>query len=616
MQYLLLENVSKSYGEKLLFSGINLSISRGDKIALIAKNGTGKTTLLRVLNGEEAPEGETAKVLFAKGIKTAYLRQEPDLNPDATAIETLFDSDNPAIKAVRDYEAAVFSNDEAAIQKQIGIIEDLKAWDIEVKIKEILSRLKLDQLDQTVKTMSGGQQKRLALAKILIDDPDFLILDEPTNHLDLEMIEWLENYLAASRLTLFMVTHDRYFLEKVCNEIIELDRGKIFLYRGTYAQYLEKKAARMQNDAANLEKTKKLYSKELEWMRRQPQARTTKAKSRIDKFYEIEQKAHEKIDNSTLSIRIKPQRMGSKILEAHAITKSFGDREIIKSFSYKFKKKERVGIVGPNGAGKSTFIRLLTKELRPDGGKIVIGDTVIFGYYSQSGMIMDEDKRVVDVIRDIAEYIPLEKGQKMTAESLLEHFMFPRSQQQVYVSQLSGGERRRLYLLTILMSNPNFLILDEPTNDLDLVTLNVLEDYLESFPGCIIIVSHDRYFMDKIVDHLFVLDGTGEIQDFPGNYTDYRLKQSSRIADKQKSKSQNQDKQNQKATFEQRKTYNRLYKEIEKLEAKKSAVIEKFNNPDLDADEISSLSKELAELKEVIEAKEEQWLELAEIIES
>lgn len=618
MQYLLLENVSKSYGEKVLFKGLNLSISKGDKIALVAKNGSGKTTLLKVIAGEEAPEGENAKIHFAKGMKIAYLKQDPVLNPNATALEAVLDSDNPAIKAIQAYEMAVLEKDEVKLQQQISIIEDLKAWDIEVRVKEVLSKLKLDTMNQTVASMSGGQKKRVALAKILIDEPDFLILDEPTNHLDLEMIEWLEVFLQNTNLTLFMVTHDRYFLERVCNEIVELDRGDLFIYRGNYSDFLEKKDARMQNDASNLDKTKKLYSKELQWIRRQPKARGTKAKSRVDAFDDIKERAHVKLEEDELKINIKAARMGSKIVEAHAIQKAFGDTKIVNSFSYKFKRGERVGIVGPNGAGKTTFLKILTKEIRPDGGKVVIGDTIVFGYYTQAGMNLSEDKRVIDVIRDIAEYIPLEKGLKLTAESLLERFMFPRPQQQVYVSQLSGGEKRRLYLLTVLMANPNFLILDEPTNDLDIVTLNVLESYLMDFPGCMIIVSHDRYFMDKLVDHLFVLEGNGEIKDYNGNYTEFRNKKKIEQRDQPSAdidEKKVEQKEKQKASFEQRKAYNRVMKEIEKLETKKADITESFNNAELTPEQITELSKELAEIKSLIEEKEELWMELAEIVE-
>jgi len=580
MQYLLLENVSKSYGEKVLFEGLNLSISKGDKIALVAKNGSGKTTLLRVIAGDEAPEGENAKIHFAKDIKIAYLKQDPELNPNATALEAILESDNPAIQAIQAYEMAVLEKDDIKIQQQVTIIEDLKGWDIEVRIKEILS-------------------------------------NEPTNHLDLEMIEWLEVFLQNSNLTLFMVTHDRYFLERVCNEIVELDRGTLYIHRGNYSNFLEKKAARMANDAVVLDKTKKLYAKELQWIRRQPKARGTKAKSRVDAFDDIKSKAHQNINEEELKIHIKSARMGSKIVEAHAVQKSYGDKAILNSFSYKFKKGERVGIVGPNGAGKTTFLKLLTKDIRPDGGKVVIGDTIVFGYYTQSGINLSDDKRVIEVIRDIAEYIPLEKGQKLTAESLLERFMFPRAQQQVYVSQLSGGERRRLYLLTVLMENPNFLILDEPTNDLDIVTLNVLEDYLMDFPGCLIIVSHDRYFMDKLVDHLFVLRGDGEVKDFPGNYTEYRAKSKSdhfNEPSKEMDVEKIEQKEEKKASYEQRKAFNRVMKEIEKLEEKKVKITESFNNPDLSTDEITTLSKELSEIKNKIEEKEELWMELAEIV--
>lgn len=619
MQYLSLENVNKSFGEKVLFQDLNLSISKGQKIALVAKNGSGKTTLLKVVAGEEAPEGENAKIHIAKGIKIGYLRQNPQLDDKDTALEAVLASDNDSLRAIRDYELAVIAKDDQKIQECITRIEDLKAWDIEVRIKEILSRLNVADLNQLVGTMSGGQQKRLALAKILIDEPDFLILDEPTNHLDLDMIEWLEDFLAKSNLTLFMVTHDRYFLEVVCNEIIEIDRGNIHVYRGNYSQFLEKKAARHENEGVNLEKMKKLYSKELDWVRRQPKARTTKAKSRVDDFDRIKSAAHIKLDEEELTMHIKAARMGSKILEAHGIQKSFGDKKIVEGFTYKFKKRERVGIVGPNGAGKTTFLQLLTKELRPDGGKVVIGDTVVFGYYTQSGMNLSADKRVIEVIRDIADFIPLEKGGKLTAESLLERFLFPRPQQQVYVSQLSGGERRRLYLLTILMANPNFLILDEPTNDLDVVTLNVLEEYLMQFPGCIIIVSHDRYFMDKIVEHLFILDSdSGNVKDFPGNYTEYRQKQDQLKIEQHAidtPKVETTEKQQNKASYEQRKAYNRVMKEIEKLEEKKKKIEDAFLDPNLALDKMTDLSQELNDIKDKLEEKEMEWLELAEIVE-
>jgi len=621
MQYLALENVNRSYGEKVLFKNVNLSITKGDKIALVAKNGSGKTTLLKVIAGEEGSDGENAKINISKEIKISILKQDPIFDPNATVLEMIFDSENEAIIAVRDYEKALQMNDEIMLQKCVTRLEDLKAWDLESKIHEILHKLLLTDMDQKTGQMSGGQKKRLALAKILIEEPDFLILDEPTNHLDMEMIEWLEIFLQQPNLTLFMVTHDRYFLERVCNEIIELDNGNTYIYRGNYSQYLEKREARLLNDAVTLEKTKKLFSKELEWMRRQPQARSTKAKSRIDDFYDIKEKAQVRLQNDDMKIMVQASRLGSKILEAHSLVKSFGDKKILDGFTYKFKKGERIGIVGQNGTGKSTILKMLTQEMKPDGGKIVVGDTIVFGYYTQDGLVLNEDKMVIDVIRDIAEYIPLEKGQKISAESMLERFLFPRSQQRVYVSQLSGGEKRRLYLLTILMKNPNFLILDEPTNDLDIITLNVLEDYLSDFPGCIIIVTHDRYFMDKLVDHLFILEGNAKIRDYNGTYSEYRALKKTEEREKPKEEKvlaievvdfpvDNKTK----ATFEQRKDFARLEKEIKKLEEKKAEITSLFEDASLSPQKIMELSKELDKVNDQISEKEEKWFELADLM--
>ena len=622
MQYLLLENINKSFGEKVLFDDINLSITKGDKIALIAKNGSGKTTLLKVIAGTEGIEGENAKIQTAKGIEIAYLEQEPYFHSDASVLDAVLESDHPSIQAIRVYEEALQTGDNAALEEAIVKIEDLKAWDVEHRMREILSKLNITDLKQKVGQLSGGQKKRIALAKIILRNPDFLILDEPTNHLDIDMIEWLENYLESSQLTIFMVTHDRYFLERVCNTIIELDRGNVYTYKGNYSNYLEKKDARMANESVVLDKTQKLFKKELQWIRRQPKARSTKAKSRVDDFQDIKQRAHQKLDDDEMTIHIKSARMGSKILEAHGLTKSFGDKHIIKSFNYKFKKGERVGIVGPNGAGKSTVLKLLTGELKPDGGKVVVGDTIVFGYYTQSGMNLKNDKRVIEVVRDIAEYIPLEKGQKLTAESLLEKFLFPRAQQRVYVSQLSGGERRRLYLLTILMSNPNFLILDEPTNDLDVLTLNVLENFLMDFPGCLIIVSHDRYFTDKLVQHLFILDGEGGVKDYNGNYSKYRadrlieIREQQRV-DREKRKVEevkvNQVEQAAKQlSHEERKAIKRLEKVIEKLEERKKTITLKFTDAEITPDQIAEMSKEIAEVKSQIVEKEEEWFMLSE----
>ena len=619
MQYLSFENVSRSYGDKVLFRNVNLSISKGDKIALVAKNGSGKTTLLKIIGGEEGSDGENAKIIISKEIKTAILKQDPTFDDNATVLEMIFDTDNQAIVAVRDYEKALSMGDDKLLQQCVTRLEDLKAWDLEAKIHEILHKLLLTDLDQKTGQMSGGQKKRLALAKILIEEPDFLILDEPTNHLDIEMIEWLENFLQQPNLTIFMVTHDRYFLERICNEIIELDNGEIYMYRGNYSQYLEKREARVQNDAVNLEKTKKLFSKELEWMRRQPQARSTKAKSRIDDFYQIKEKAQTRLNNDEMKINIAATRLGSKILEAHSIVKSFGDKKIMDGFTYKFKRGERIGIVGPNGTGKSTILKILTQEIKPDGGKIVVGDTIIFGYYTQDGLVVGDDKMVIDVIRDIAEYIPLDKGLKMSAETLLERFLFPRPQQRVLVSQLSGGEKRRLYLLTILMKNPNFLILDEPTNDLDILTLNVLEDYLQDFPGCLIIVTHDRYFMDKLVDHLFILEGNGKMRDYNGTYSEYReLKKAEEREKSEKTsnvaKTESTDENKGKASFEQRKDFARLEKEIKKLEEKKAELTARFDDTALSPEKIMELSKEMDNVNAQLEEKEEKWFEQADLM--
>lgn len=626
MNYLTLENISKAYGEKVLFSNISLHIDKGQKIALVAKNGTGKSTLMRVVNGTEAPEGENAKIELRKDIRIGFLVQDPDFKSYHTIMEAVFDSDNEKVKAIKAYEKALLNTDDAdAMQNAMAKMDDLKAWDFEARIKEILSKLNILQLGQHVSVLSGGQKKRLALAKILIEEPEFLILDEPTNHLDLDMIEWLEEYLQQAKLTVFMVTHDRYFLERVCNTIIELDRGVLYRYKGNYSEFLEKKATREDIEDRTLDHTKKLLNRELQWIRRQPKARGTKAKSRVTSFYDIKEKASQKIANDKLQIDIKGNRLGSKIVEAHYISKKYDDLLLIDNFDYKFRKKERVGIVGANGAGKSTLLKLLTKEIRPSSGKVVVGDTVVFGYYTQDGIQLKEDRRVLDVVQDIAEYIPLEKGIKLSASQMLERFLFPPKQQQVYVSQLSGGERRRLYLLTVLMKNPNFLILDEPTNDLDIITLNILEDFLVDFPGCLIIVSHDRYFMDKLVEHLFIFEGNGKIKDYNGNYSDYRVIQKAKDQEKERierkaekdlnKKNKEAEKANsQKMSYEERKEMNRLEKEIQKLEAKKATISERFNDTEnLTPDDISKLSKELSDIDKTIEEKEERWLELAEL---
>ncbi|MEO0627323.1 MAG: ABC-F family ATP-binding cassette domain-containing protein, partial [Bacteroidota bacterium] len=526
MIYLQLENVSKSYGEKVLFDRIELPVNKGAKVALVAKNGTGKSTLLRVAAGVDLPEGVGSKVYVHRDARLAYLPQDPQFRKDATVLEAVFNSESEVVRLVRDYEMAVLlPNKQDQLQKLLTRMDELAAWDTEARIKEILSKLNISDIHQPVDTLSGGQRKRIALAKMIIDEPDLIILDEPTNHLDLDMIEWLEEWLRQAKVTLLMVTHDRYFLERVCNQIVELDQGQLYRYSGNYSDYLEKKATRYEIAAAEHDKNTKRLKRELEWVRRMPKARGTKAKSRVDAYAELRDKVGGFKKTEELQIEIKGRRLGKKILEAHNISKTYGDRKILDSFDYKFKKGERVGIVGPNGAGKSTLLGLLTKEIATDTGKVVIGDNTAFGYYTQSGMQLSEDKRVIEVVREIAEFIPLEKGLKLTAASLLEKFLFSRKQQQVYVSQLSGGERRRLFLLTVLMQNPNFLILDEPTNDLDIMTINVLEDFLMDFPGVILIVSHDRFFLDKLCDHLFVFKGAGKIKDWNGTYTEWRAQE-------------------------------------------------------------------------------------------
>ena len=616
MNYLTLESVSKAYGEKLLFSELDLTIGKGQKIALIAKNGTGKTSLLRVIAGEEAPEGEKAKILLSKEIRVGYLKQDPDLNPKASVLEAALDSDNPKVHAIKELELATLLDRQGDIQAAVEAVDNLKAWDHEARIKEILGKLKIHNYDQEVGTLSGGQRKRVALAKILIEEPDFLILDEPTNHLDLDMIEWLEGFLSRQNLTLFMVTHDRYFLERVCNEIVELEGGQLYTYRGNYSDYLEKKSARMANEKANLAKTKKLFRKELEWVRRQPQARGTKAKARVDKFYEIKDKAHKRLDDDSVEFHVDMARLGGKILEAHNLGKSFGELCIVKGFHYKFKKGERVGLAGPNGAGKTTFIKLLTQEVKPDSGKVIVGDTVVFGHYTQDNEALNPHHRVIDSIREIAEYLPLEKGKKLTAESLLERFLFPRAQQQVYVSQLSGGEKRRLLLLRILMKNPNFLILDEPTNDLDLLTLNVLEDFLQSYKGCLLVISHDRFFMDKLVDHLFIMQGGGKIKDYNGTYSEYKIslrgQTSTAKVDKKALSTPASDSPVRKLSYAEKMEYQQIEKDLAVMEKRKKEIEALFMEGSLAGDQITELSQELGNIQKSIDEKEERWLELAE----
>lgn len=622
MIYLLAEGITKTYGEKTLFRELGLIISKGQKVALIAKNGTGKTSLLNILAGKELPEGDTYKIEIAKDIQINYLAQEPVFNEELSVLDCVFDSDNPALVAVKRYEMSQIGLvSEAEAGEAIQAMDDEKAWDVEAKVKTILSKLKLTNFDKQVKFLSGGQRKRLALAKILIDNPDFVILDEPTNHLDLDMIEWLEDFLRNAGLTMLLVTHDRYFLDRVCDTIYELEDGQLVKYSGNYGDYLEKKEMRMENAQVVRDKNRQLMKKELEWVRRMPQGRGTKAKSRIKAFHDLKEELSKTFDDARLEIQVKPERLGSKILELHNVSMHIDNRALFENFNYKFKQKDKVGIIGPNGSGKSTLLNILTGQREPSTGKVVHGETLLLGYYTQEGMKDAEGKRVIDVIRDIAEFIPLEKGKILTAEQLLEKFLFSRKQQQVYVSQLSGGERRRLFLLTILIKNPNFLILDEPTNDLDIMTLNILEDYLQQFPGCLIVVSHDRYFMDKLVDHLFVLGDSKEIRDFPGTYTEWRdnyLSQAEMYAPQSSAKAEAgaadtpEPKKARELSYQEQKELSKLEREIEKLEGKKKEVLDKFITYATDSGKLAELNIELKKIEEGIEEKEMAWMELAD----
>ena len=622
MEYLTIEHASKSYGEKVLFEDLSMTISKGEKIAIIAKNGSGKSTLLKVIAGLETAEGERAVVRLNRTVRTAFLDQEPDFNPEDNVMQVLLDMDNEVVKAIKNYQEAVLHDRADQIEEALSQMEEFKAWAMEAKIKEVLFKLNLTDLDQKIGTLSGGQKKRLALAKIIIDEPDFLILDEPTNHIDIEMIEWLEKYLQSSALTLLMVTHDRYFLERVCNQIIELDKGKIWVYRGNYSDYLEKKAMRSHQDQQSLDKAKKLLSKELEWVRRQPKARGTKAKSRVDSFHKLDEHVSSISYDEIFQIDVDTARLGKKIVEFYDASKSYGDRKMLEGFWYKFKKGERVGISGANGTGKSTFIKLITGEERLTSGKRVIGETVLFGHYQQDGIQLDHDKRVIDVIRSYGEYIPLKKGQKLSAARLLETFMFPPFQHQVFVSQLSGGERKRLHLLCVLMGNPNFLILDEPTNDLDVLTLNVLEDYLSQFPGCLVIISHDRFFMDKLVDHMFIFKGEGDIKDFNGTYSEWKRSQTNYSSNSSDSSIQTpkdiveeneEESPERKLSYKEKMEIKSLEKDLENLEKRRKEIEALFIQGSLENGQINELSIELGTIKSQTDEKEFRWLELSEI---
>ncbi len=616
MNFLSVNNLSKYYGDKLLFENITFFIDKGQKVALIARNGTGKSSLIRILQGLEPPESGEYK--FHKDIKVGFLTQEPAFDESKTVYQTIMHDDNPILKASLQYEQALDGHGD--LQSAMNKMDELAAWDYEQQVKLILSKFLIFDFDQRVGSMSGGQKKRLALAILLLQQPDMFILDEPTNHLDMDMIEWLEEYLSKNNITLLMVTHDRYFLENICNEILELENGILYKHKGNYSKYLENKELREENQRVNVEKAQNTFRKELEWMRRQPKARTTKAQSRVDNFENVKAAATVKTQDKAIEIEVKMQRLGGKILELHNIQKAYKDKVLLDKFSHKFQRGERVGIVGRNGCGKSTLLNILVGDEKQDAGNIVLGETVVFGYYNQKGLQLKADKRVIEVIKDIAEYLPIGKG-ALSAAQLLERFLFPYEQQYNFVSTLSGGERRRLYLLTILMKNPNFLILDEPTNDLDILTLQVLEDFLMDFKGCLVIVSHDRYFLDKLTDHLLVFEGDGKVRDFLGNYNEYRL-QLKDEARQQKSADRNATdiiKQptspvKRKLSFKEQEEFKRLEQEIETLTKMKDVITEKLSSGISEHQEIQELSGKIEIILSQLDEKELRWLELSEFV--
>ena len=614
MNYISVENISKSYGDRILFNNISFGINKSQKIAFVAKNGTGKTSILNIIAGIDIPD--EGQVIQRKDIQVAYLSQNQIFDNHLTIEETIFATENRILPIIKQYEKALENpEDSENYQKAFDLMDQNNAWDFETQYKLVLSKLKLNNLSLRVDKLSGGQKKRLSLAILLINKPDLIILDEPTNHLDLEMIEWLEDYFKKEKITLFMVTHDRYFLERVCNEIIELDHGELYKYKGNYSYYLEKKEDRISLEATITNKAKNLFKKELDWMRRQPKARTTKSKSRIDDFFKIKEKAHKRRQDHSVQLEINMARLGSKILELHKLKKSFGDLKILDGFEYVFKKGERIGIIGKNGTGKSSFLNILTNKEPVDTGKVVVGDTVKFGYYTQKGIVIKEGQKVIEVIKEFGEEIPLAKGRRISASQLLERFLFDKKKQYDFVEKLSGGEQKRLYLCTVLIQNPNFLILDEPTNDLDVITLNVLESFLLDFPGNLIVVSHDRYFMDKIVDSLFVFRGNGIVENFPGNYSDYRAYEDSKPKEKvikiEKQQKESTPPNKTKLSFVEKREFGSLEEDIDRLVRKKKAIESSFLNEELTQPQIQEKSEELQQVLSSLEEKEERWLELS-----
>ena len=617
MNYLNVENISKSYGEVTLFENISFSIHKGQKIAFIAKNGTGKTSILKIISGEDT--SDSGEITCRKNIVISFLSQDPKLDENLTIEESIFNSNNPILKVIENYEKALLNSEDAEnYQKAFEEMELFQAWDFETQYKQILSKLKLDKINQKVSELSGGQKKRLSLANALINRPDLLILDEPTNHLDLEMIEWLESFFAKENITLFMVTHDRYFLERVCNEIIELDQGELHNYKGNYSYYLEKRKDRIERQAIEQGKVKQLFKKELTWMRRQPKARTTKSKSRIEDFKEIKHRSQQRRNDHEVQLELNMERLGTKIVEFFKVSKSYEDKTILDKYNYVFQRGERVGVIGKNGTGKSTFLDILTEKTKPDSGKIIIGETIKFGYYTQNGIKVKNSQKVIDVVRDFGDYIPLKKGKQISAQQLLERFLFSRQKQYDFVEKLSGGERKRLYLCTVLIQNPNFLILDEPTNDLDIVTLNVLESFLLDFPGCVIVVSHDRYFMDKVIDHLLIFKGEGLIEDFPGNYSDYRSYEDSKPHVSKKEVAENKswkEPAKNKLSYNEEKELKNIESKIKSLVYEKKELEKDFLKEGLSQEKILLMSGELEKIISSINNKEERWLELSSKLE-
>ena len=619
--YLEVQNLTKRIGERVLFENISFTVGEREHIGIIAKNGTGKSTLLSIIAGKDGYDG--GDIIFRRDLKISYLEQTPHYPEDLTVLEACFWHGNEITELIREYEKCMETEGNPELDSILTRMDHLKAWDYEQSAKQILSQLKINDFNQKIGHMSGGQVKRIALANAIITEPDLLILDEPTNHLDLDMIEWLEKYLKRTPMSLLMVTHDRYFLDRVCNSIIEMDDSTIYSYEGNYSYYLEKREERIENTKAAIQKANNLYRKELEWMRRMPQARGHKARYREEAFYELEKAAKQRISENQVRLGMNATYIGSKIFEAKDVCKAFGNKCILKDFSYNFSRYEKLGIIGNNGTGKSTFIKMLLGLEPVDSGTFDIGTTVKFGYYSQEGMKFNNDMKVIDAVREIAEYVDMGNGEKLSAGQFLQHFLFEPEEQYSYIYKLSGGERRRLYLCTVLMRNPNFLVLDEPTNDLDIVTLQILEEYLMNFKGCVIIVSHDRYFMDKVVDHLLVFEGEGSIRDFPGNYTQYREWKSlaDKPADSDTAKKNSQKPQPQKTrddskrklTYKEKTEMAQLEKDIEALEAEKQSIENELNGGTCDVDRITELSVRLPKLNDELDEKSMRWLELSEL---